>query len=49
MARDISALGGQPLRYSHANMKLKTDERNRNLSELPNSETERHTGNERET
>eukprot|EP01083_Nonionella_stella_P296246 1006459_1 len=44
MARDISALGGQPLRYSHANMKMKEEERNRNLSELPNSELERHSG-----
>ena len=44
MARDISALGGQPLRYAHANMKLKEAERNRNLSELPNSELERHSG-----
>ena len=44
MARDISSLGGQPIRYAHANMKMKEEERNRNLSELPNSETERHTG-----
>merc|ERR1719334_1102289 len=44
MARDISSLGGQPIRYAHANMKMPEDERNRNLSELPNSETERHTG-----
>ena len=44
MARDISSLGGQPIRYAHANMKMKQEERNRNLSELPNSETERHSG-----
>ena len=44
MARDISSLGGQPIRYAHANMKMPEDERNRNLSELPNSENERHSG-----
>eukprot|EP01083_Nonionella_stella_P084530 234033_1 len=44
MARDISSLGGQPLRYAHANMKMNATERNRLLSELPNSEMERHTG-----
>jgi len=44
MARDISSLGGQPIRYAHANMKMPEEERNRNLSELPNAESERHTG-----
>ena len=44
MARDISALGGQPIRYNHPNMKIPNEERNRKLSELPNSEMERHTG-----
>lgn len=43
-ARDLTAAGGAPLMYNHANMKLNRISRDRKLSQLTNGLAERHTG-----